>query len=263
MLLCQISDPHLVPEGQLAYGRVDTPALLERCVRKIGALPRAPDALVATGDLTDHATREEYGLLAELLAPLGMPVYLLPGNHDERGALQAAFPEMPWLRGEDGFVQYAVDDLPVRLVVLDTVVPGEPGGALCARRLAWLDRTLAASRRPTVIAQHHPPIAAGMALMDSMRLAQPEQLAAVIARHPHVERVIAGHYHRAFHARFAGTIASACPSTAHQLLPDLRPDAGLSFAFEPPAFQLHLWEDERLVTHTVLVDDFPHWGSRD
>ena len=64
MLLCQISDPHLVPEGTLAYGRVDTPVMLERAVRKIVALPRRPDAVVATGDLTDNATASEYGLLA-------------------------------------------------------------------------------------------------------------------------------------------------------------------------------------------------------
>lgn len=263
MLLCQISDPHLVPEGTLAYGKVDTPALLERCVRAIRALPRQPDAVVATGDLTDHALPEEYGLLRELLAPLTVPVYLLPGNHDERGALQAAFPDMPHLRGEDGFVQYAVEDFDLRLVVLDTVVPRAPGGELCARRLAWLDRTLAAVRRPTVVAQHHPPIAAGMTLMDSMRLANPAAQAEVIARHPHVERVISGHYHRPFHARFAGTVASVCPSTAHQLVLDLVPGAGLSFTFEPSGYQLHLWQDGELVTHTAVVGDFLTWGDRD
>jgi 3',5'-cyclic AMP phosphodiesterase CpdA len=263
MLLCQISDPHLVPEGRLAYGKVDTPALLERCVSAIRALPRAPDAVVATGDLTDHALPEEYALLRELLAPLTVPVYLLPGNHDERGALQAAFPDMPHLQGEDGFVQYTVEDFDLRLVVLDTVVPRAPGGELCARRLAWLDRTLAAVRRPTVVAQHHPPIAAGMSLMDSMRLANPAAQAEVIARHPHVERVIAGHYHRPFHARFAGTVASVCPSTAHQLVLDLVPGAGLSFTFEPSGYQLHLWQDGELVTHTAVVGPYPTWGDRD
>jgi 3',5'-cyclic AMP phosphodiesterase CpdA len=263
MLLCQISDPHLVPEGTLAYGRVDTPAMLERCVRKILALPRRPDAVVATGDLTDNATAAEYGLLAELLAPLEMPVYLAVGNHDDRRALQAAFPRQKHLQGEDGFVQYVIDDFAIRLVVLDTLIPNAPGGELCARRLQWLDRTLSASDRPTVIAQHHPPFVTGLSVMDRMTLANPEAEAAVVSRHPHVERIISGHYHRTIHARFAGTLASVCPSVAHQLLLNLRPDADIGFTFEPSAFQLHLWNGSQLVTHTQLVEDFPSWGSRD
>jgi 3',5'-cyclic AMP phosphodiesterase CpdA len=156
MLLCQISDPHLVPEGSLAYGRVDTPAMLDRCVRKIAALPRRPDAVVATGDLTDNATAAEYGLRAELLAPLDMPVFFSVGNHDDRQALKAAFPHHRHLQGEDGFVQYVIDGFAVRIVVLDTMIPKAPGGELCASRLQWLDRTLSTSDRPTVIAQHHP-----------------------------------------------------------------------------------------------------------
>ncbi len=131
MLLCQISDPHIVPEGRLAYGRVDTAGMLERCVRKIAALPRVPDALVVTGDLTDHATLEEYGLLGELLAPLSMPVYLATGNHDDRDVLQQAFPAQRHLAGADGFVQYVVDDFEVRLVVLDTWSRARPA-ANCA-----------------------------------------------------------------------------------------------------------------------------------
>jgi Icc protein len=263
MLLCQISDPHIVAEGMLAYGKVDTPAMLERCVRKILALPRKPDAVVATGDLTDHASAAEYGLLAELLAPLDMPLYLVIGNHDERRALQMAFPRHPHLDGVDGFVQYAVDGFAVRLIVIDTVMPGAPGGELCARRLQWLDRTLAAARRPTIIAQHHPPFATGLSVMDRMTLADPAAEAAVVARHPHVERIICGHYHRTIHARFAGTIASVCPSTAHQLLLDLVPDADIRFTFEPSGFQLHLWNGSEVVSHTELVEHFPVWGSRD
>src|SRR5512134_4001149 len=202
MLLCQISDPHIVMEGKLAYGRIDTPRMLERCVRKILELPRVPDAVVATGDLTDDATAEEYGLLRE---PLTMPLYLMVGNHDNRNELRAAFPDHLHLAGEGGFVQYTVEDFPVRLVVLDTVIPGAPGGALCSQRLQWLDRRLAESVRPTVIAQHHPPFETGMTIMDGMSLEDPEAEAAVVSRYPHVERVISGHYHRNAQARFAGT----------------------------------------------------------
>jgi 3',5'-cyclic-AMP phosphodiesterase len=263
MLLCQISDPHLVPRGRLAYGRIDTAGMLERCVRKVLSLPRLPDAVVVTGDLTDHATLEEYGLLGELLSPLNMPVYLAVGNHDDRRVLQQAFPGQKHLCGEDGFVQYVVDDFEVRLVVLDTVIPRAPGGELCGRRLAWLDRALAASDRPTIVAQHHPPFVTGLTFMDRMTLANPSEEAAVVARYGHVERVISGHYHRTIHARFAGTIASVCPSSAHQLLLDLVPGADIRFTFEPSGFQLHLWNGNELVTHSQTVEDFPTWGSRD
>lgn len=262
MLLCQISDPHIVAEGKLAYGRIDTPRMLERCVRKILELPRRPDAVIATGDLTDHATGDEYGLFAELIAPLPMPVYLAVGNHDDRDALRAALPAHAHLRGSDGFVQYAIEDFDLRLVVLDTLVPNAPGGELCSRRLHWLDRTLRASDRPTVVAQHHPPFATGLSFMDRMGLADPAAEADVIARHPQVERVISGHIHRTTQTRFAGTVASICPSTAHQLLLDLVPDADIRFTLEPAGFQLHLWDGARLVTHTAVVDDHPVWGTR-
>jgi 3',5'-cyclic-AMP phosphodiesterase len=263
MLLCQISDPHVVEAGTLAYGKVDTPGHLERCVRKVLALPRRPDVIVATGDLTDNATADQYGLLAEILAPLDMPLFLAVGNHDDRDVLRAAFPKHDYLLGEDGFVQYVVDDFAVRLVVLDTLIPGKPGGKLCERRLAWLDRTLAASERPTVIAQHHPPFATGLSFMDRMSLVDPAAEAAVISKYPYVERVIAGHHHRTSYTRFAGTIASICPSTAQQLMLDLVPGADIRFTFEPSGFQLHLWDGRQIVTHTAVVEDYPSWGARD
>lgn len=263
MLLCQISDCHVVDEGQLAYGRIDTPGMLERCVRRILELPRRPDALIATGDLTEHATASEYGVFADILAPLRMPILLAVGNHDERGALQAAFPDQAHLRGEDGFVQYAIEDFALRLIVLDTVVPNAEGGALCERRLRWLDRTLAQSDRPTIVAQHHPPFVTGLSYMDQRNLADVAAEAEVISKYPYVERVISGHFHRNMQARFAGTLASACPSTAHQLLLDLVPGADIRFTYEPSSFHLHFWNGSGVVTHTGVAGDYPVWGTED
>jgi len=265
MLLCQISDPHIVAPGGLAYNRVDTPRMLERCVRKVLAQARLPDVTVITGDLTDHATAEEYGTLRELLAPLAarMPIYLVVGNHDDRDVLRAAFPDHPHLAGEGGFVQYVVDDFPVRLIVLDTLIPGAPGGRLCSDRLAWLDSTLAQSNKPTIVAQHHPPLVTGLMIMDQMALEDPAAEEDVIRRHPQVERVICGHYHRNVQARFGGTVASLCPSAAHQLMLNLVPNADMRFTFEPSEFHLHFWNGVQVITHTEVVEDFPSWGSRD
>jgi peptidoglycan/LPS O-acetylase OafA/YrhL len=108
----------------------------------------------------------------------------MPGNHDARDALRASFPEHSYLRQWDPFVQYAIDDFPVRIVALDSLVPREGGGTLCADRLAWLDRTLSVRDAvPTVVALHHPPFTTGIGHMDKVALdsASVAGLAAVIA----------------------------------------------------------------------------------
>lgn len=257
MLLCQISDLHIKPGRRPAYGIVDTAAMLERCVAAILRLPQRPDAVIATGDLVDFGTPGEYALLRELLAPLPMPLYLLPGNHDERHALREAFPEHAYLRQWEPFVQYAIDDHPVRLVALDTVIPGAGGGELCARRLEWLDRTLCARQdAPTVVALHHPPFTTGIGHMDRIGLSGADALAEVIAQHPQVERLIAGHLHRTITVGFAGTVAGTCPSPAHQVALDLAPDAADAFVMEPPGFQLHWWSGDALVTHNAVIGAF-------
>ena len=92
MILCQISDTHIKADRKLAYGIVDTAAFLERCVADILTLPQRPDVVIATGDLVDWGRPDEYGLLRELLSPLTMPLYLMPGNHDERASMRNSFP---------------------------------------------------------------------------------------------------------------------------------------------------------------------------
>ncbi len=255
-MLCQISDLHIKPERQLAYGVVDTATMLERCIAHIGRLPQRPDAVIATGDLVDGGTSAEYALLRELLSPLTMPVYLMPGNHDERQALRQVFDDHHYLHSTSAFIQYVIDDFPLRLIALDTVIPGQSGGALCDARLTWLDRALIASGKPTVIALHHPPFTTGIGHMDRIALDSSDKLQRIIARHPQVERVIAGHLHRPITVRFGGTIASTCPSPAHQVVLDLAPDADARFIMEPPAFQLHWWNGQQLVTHTEYIGEF-------
>jgi 3',5'-cyclic AMP phosphodiesterase CpdA len=196
--------------------------------------------------------------LRHLLAPLAMPVFVIPGNHDSRGPLRAAFGGDGYLPA-DGFLQYAIEDYPVRLVALDTLIPGKGGGELCAERLAWLDRTLAASPgRPTVVVMHHPPFATGIERMDGAGLQGADALAAIVVRHKQVERILCGHLHRAIDRRFAGTVVGTAPSTAHQIRLDLRPGStSLRLMFEPPGYQLHLWQGSGLVTHTAVIGDWP------
>src|SRR5438105_1042038 len=166
MIVIQLSDPHIVAPGELLYGRVDTAEFLARSVAEINRLDPLPDVAVMTGDLVDHGNPAEYEHLRRLLAPLAMPIFVIPGNHDAREPLRAAFAGDGYLPA-DGFLQFAIEDYPVRLVALDTLVPGEGGGLLCSERLAWLDHALAqAPARPVLLMMHHPPFLTGIERMD-------------------------------------------------------------------------------------------------
>jgi 3',5'-cyclic-AMP phosphodiesterase len=259
MIIAQISDMHIRPRGVLAFGRLDTAACLARCVAQIRRADPQPDIVVATGDLVDAGLPEEYRHLRELLAPLPMPVYLLPGNHDERTAFAGEFADHGYLRGGGEFLHYTVEGPPLRLIVLDTLVPGKTGGLLCEERLAWLAARLEeAPARPTAIFMHHPPFLTGIRHMDDLALANGPEMGRVVARHPQVERVICGHLHRPIQVRWHGTVAMSAPSTAHQVALDLRPDGPAAFNMEPPAFLLHVWHDvSGLITHTSYVGEFP------
>jgi len=257
-LLAQISDLHVKARGELSYRVVDTVGLLRACVKHVLALKQRPDAIAITGDLTDGGQPEEYALLRELIAPFAMPVYLIPGNHDEAGALRAEFADHAYLRQSADCIQYVIDAHPLRIVALDTVAPGESGGALGEERIAWLDRALAqAPGRPTVVLMHHPPFTTHIGHMDACGLRDPEPLAAVIRRHPQVERILCGHVHRPIETRFAGTIAATAPSPAHQVALDLGVNSPGQFVMEPPAYRLHAYTPETgLVTHTAYVGEF-------
>jgi Icc protein len=256
MILCQISDLHLKTNRKLAYGVVDTASHLERCVSHVNALKQLPDLVVVTGDLVDRGELEEYGLLRELLSPLRMPYYLLLGNHDNREAFRESFGDCDYVRKCEHFVQYTIEDWPLRVVALDTHVPGSGGGDLCAQRLDWLDHTLGVSDRPTVVAQHHPPFLSGIGYMDRLLLKNIEGLERVIARHPQVERVLCGHLHRPITARFGSVTATTCPAPAHQIPIDLNPESPGEFIMEPPGYQLHYWNGTGLITHTAFVGEF-------
>ena len=262
-LLLQLSDLHIREPGRLAYGRLDTAPYLQQAVDTILRLPQQPNAVVITGDLSDFGRAAEYAHLRSLLARLTMPVFLMPGNHDDREEMRAFFPNHAYLNtylGEGGFIQFSVAVGGLQLVALDTVVPGASHGSLCAERLQWLAVTLDQHRpHPVVIAMHHPPFATLIGHMDDIGLLQgAAELEALVAQHANVERIICGHLHRSIQVRFGGTIAMTVPSPAHQVCLDLAPNALSAWTLEPPGFALHaLGARGQLVSHTVASGLFP------
>lgn len=267
MRIVQISDFHLKPGGAPAYDVADTALFLEKTVAHINTISPAPDVVIVTGDIADGGASESYALCRELLSPLTLPVFIVPGNHDQKDNLAAEFPHHRYLKNriDGGNVCYTVEDFPVRLVGMDTVTPGSHGGGVDTVRLAWLDKTL--SQRPdepTLVFMHHPPFISGIGHMDAEPFRMRHELEEVIRSHPQVERLACGHIHRSISRRFGGTTAVVCPGVGMQLALDLRPDAPSGFVLEPPALLVHFLEEQNpwgdpphLLTHENTVEDPP------
>jgi 3',5'-cyclic AMP phosphodiesterase CpdA len=259
MILAQISDLHVMRAGKRAYGVFDTSAYLARAVDRLNALSPRPDVVLITGDLVDTGSAEEYSRLAVELARLEIPFRLIPGNHDARATLRAAFPAQPWEGAGDSFCHYVDETWPVRIVALDSLTPGEVAGSLCETRLGWLDRVLSRDpARPTMVMIHHPPFETGIDHMDRLPLRGVEGFAEVLARHGCVLRVVSGHAHRAMSATLGGRVCTTCPSTAHHFALDLEPGMPARWTPEPPGFQVHRhMGGMRLVTHSATIEPFP------
>ncbi len=255
MLIAQVSDTHVRADGTPLRRTIDTIAALDACLAALLALQPQPDAVLVTGDLADEGRDADYALLRERLGRLPMPVWVIPGNHDDRDAMQRAFAGSPMLPSAgDGFLHYTAEDGPVRLIGLDTVYPGEVWGGLCERRLAWLaDRLAARPRARTLIFMHHPPFITGLHFLD-LPFPGADVLANLIVANPQVELIVCGHFHRAIARRWAGTTAIVAPSTVYQMNLALAPGIGFMPTADPAGFALSWWPlGDHPITYTVPV----------
>jgi 3',5'-cyclic AMP phosphodiesterase CpdA len=253
VLVAQITDLHVAPDGSFMRQFVDSNELLARAVAYVNSMTPRPDVVLATGDLTDHGTAEEYALLREILGALEIPLFLVPGNHDEVDVLRAEYGTPGYAR--DSF-DYVVDEFPVRLLALDSTVAGRHDGEIDAAQLAWLDATLTAGPdRPTLLFLHHPPFETGVWWMDCIGLTGARELEAVVRRHPQVRLVVSGHVHRPVTTTWGTTIVSVAPSTCHQTAVALHTDCPPRITNEPPMLALHQWTGDAFVSHVTVFSD--------
>jgi 3',5'-cyclic-AMP phosphodiesterase len=253
VLLAQLSDLHLGADWE----GVDPQPRLEQVIDAVRSLPNPVDAVLVSGDLTAAGGEGDAQLARRLLDRFEVPVHVLPGNHDLRGSLRQAF-ELP---GEgDEPIDYSVEVGELRLVVLDSIVPGQDAGALAAAQLRWLDEELGQQpERPTLLAMHHPPLCTGVPEWDGINLvaAEREALATVVARHPQLCAIVGGHLHRIVSSALAGCPVLSVPSTYLQILPDFDPaefeDEDAAFWTDPPGFALHVLRDGELSSQVELL----------
>lgn len=258
MLIAQITDMHVVlPDDPMAelYQTADR---LAEAVDHLMTSVNKPDMVFMTGDLVNSGKIEEYELLRDLIAPLTMPVFLLAGNHDDCKNIRSVFPGHKYLPAE-GPLCYAVDGGPLKLIALDTNIPGKPQGQLGDKQLSWLDEELSAcTDRNAVIFMHHPPFKTGLVTMDAMNLIDADAFGDVVSRHDNIERILCGHLHRGIQTLYNGTVAQTCPSTSHQINLLLGENNELATVKEPPELMMHFWDEkDGLISHNDYVKSYP------
>ena len=256
MLIAQLSDPHVCAPGTLYQGLVDSNGMFETAIRRVASLDPAPDLVLISGDVTEHATAEEYAHVRRQMAAIAPPALAIPGNHDEREAFRAAFADLGFLPPEGPLHFSSGIHGPVRVLGLDISVPGHHHGDFDDAAATWLEAALAAEPdRPTIIMLHQPPILTGIGFIDAYRCFNGERLAAIVARYPAVERVLCGHVHRHMSIRFGGTLLLTAPSTATAIALRLAAGAEPASFVEPPALLLHHRRpDTGLVTHHLPIE---------
>jgi 3',5'-cyclic AMP phosphodiesterase CpdA len=237
--LLHLSDLHVVAPGTLASGILDTTDLLGAAIDTIlGRLDAIGpiDAVLVTGDISDDGTAESYATALSDLLRLGLPLLVIPGNHDHRETFRKAFAEVSHLP-QKGPLNWVADVGDARIVGLDTLIQGQGSGRLDLETLEFLSSALeGASGRSVVVALHHPPIKTGIRFMDAIGLANPEELERIASRFGGHLRFLAGHVHGVFHGMLGPHPVSTAPSICSAFAFDGRAEAPVGFMSGPLGF---------------------------
>jgi 3',5'-cyclic AMP phosphodiesterase CpdA len=240
LTLGHISDPHL--------GR--TGASLDRLwavVDELGTVAGL-DAVVATGDLSEHGTAEGYRqFVASMARRPGLPWIACPGNHDVRAVFRT---ELLGLAGDAPVVSH-LDVGGVRIVALDSMIPGRIEGALSPEVVREAGILIGSAPGPVLLALHHPPLTLGRAPTEPW-LTNPDALAGLISGHQQVRGCLHGHLHGAMATTFAGRPLVGAPGIVSALVVEPSPPL-FSSTEAAPGLAIHV-----LTGDGVLNSRFHH-----
>lgn len=241
MIIAQISDTHIDPEHENGAARLRD---LKACVADINALDTQPDLVIHTGDIAHNGDAEKYRLALEILETLRPPLFVSAGNRDERALLMERFALGKRLMPDSPYVQYVVDEFPLRVIALDTLNDESNQGAYDEARAESLRDALSSdTSKPAVLFMHHPPFE--ITSSKYPRQYDPwegaERLTAALEGQDHVIRGFCGHSHRHVTGDVAGIPFSCVPSVAR----DLRLGEFSDDLAEVPVYHLHTFDGDR------------------
>lgn len=255
MLIAQITDTHIVEKDThyLSEPSTCTRERLMKVVAHLNGLNPAPDVALLTGDASDTGTSMAYSHLKELLKPLNIPIYIIPGNHDNRDEMRKSFSQTDYMPAK-GYIHYVIDNYPVRLIGLDTHVPDEPFGRICEERLYWLEEVLNDEKeRPTLLFMHHPPVKTGTKLFDQINCSVPQKFIELIKNNDNILAIVSGHYHHFCVSSIAGKPCFIAPSVApvhYFAAPHV--DEVTALELDDPAITLHQWHGGNTLSSHII-----------
>lgn len=243
----QLTDTHLCRQlGGTLLG-MDTDQSLQAVIDLVKTERPAVDVLLATGDLSDRGAREAYQRLQGYFRQLTDNDFWLPGNHDDRAAIESATRHTERLYREVRVAGW-------QILMLDSQVPGEVGGELGAAELTLLEERLeraVADGLFSLVCLHHQPVEVGCEWLDEQMVADADAFFAVLDRYPGVRGVLWGHVHQQIDRKRGNIALMASPSTCVQFAPG---SAGFKADQAPPGYRwLDLHPDGHIETGVSRV----------
>jgi len=210
----QVTDPHLFAEADGNLRGTVTAATLRSVVDHIGRQQWPADFVASTGDIIQDDSAAAYERFKEIMAPIGLPVHCVPGNHDVRSLMKAALTGEPWHYCES----FEIGNW--HIIGIDSCVHGDAGGRVSDEELARLKDELAAAAAPHVaVFLHHPPLPMGSKWLDSVGLRNADAFLDVVSTTDKVRCAVFGHVHQAFDKPYGSVRIIGTPSTCAQFKP--------------------------------------------
>ncbi len=212
--LLQITDTHLLGDPTQSFLGINCYDSLSAIIADVLAQPQQPDLITLTGDLSQDTSVASYQTLLTLFARFNCPIYWIAGNHDVFATLQQVL-------GDSYFLSDKVIELESwRVILLNTLVQGEVGGALANDQLELLKDSLdKPDKKSCLVMLHHQPIKIGCQWLDAIGLENASEFRDIISQLQRVKAVVCGHVHQDFSTKHKTTEYFSTPSTCIQFKP--------------------------------------------
>jgi Icc protein len=246
--LLHLTDPHLFGDPRREIYEVNTADSFRAVLRNAFSRTRF-DAVIVTGDIAEDESRAAYHNFRDAFGTFAGPVLCLPGNHDSPATMAATL-------GSDAFQYCGSTSIGGwHIVGLDSHIARNPAGRIAPQEIERLEAALLSRReQPTLVSVHHPPVRVDSRWLDGVGLLNAAELMAVVARHPQVRGIVAGHVHQALDTRVGGLRVLTTPATCAQFLPHTE---HCVMDQRPPAYRvLSLSDDGSIDTRVVWLEEW-------